>query len=201
MQLQLKYAIAQISIQTVETSVTSMASSNTSIRIKQGELNGPLCNMFRDKLMQHILSLPGHEHHFQATPVENSPRKMTLPEDSIFLYAETGTETSPIPVGSISLIRIHSDSQHSRGLPSGLDRVGEIKRMIVFEDHRGMGVGRKLIEALEAIAREELWLKYLVVETIKELTTAQGLYEKAGYGRREVWGLYDESSFCYEKWL
>ena len=178
-----------------------MASSNTSIRIQRGDLNGPLCNMFRDHLMHHVLSLIGQEHHFQATPDENSPRKMTLPEDSVFLYAETGPETSLVPVGSISHIQIHSDSPHFRGLPSDLDRVGEIKRMIVFEDYRGMGVGRKLIEALEVIAREELGLTYLVVETVKELTAAQGLYEKAGYKRRAAWGLYDESSFYYEKWL
>ena len=175
--------------------------SDSVMCIKRGELNGSLCNMFRDDLMQHILSLPGHEHHFRSTKDEDSPRKMLLPDDSVFLYAETGPEHSPVPVGSISLIQLHSDSTHFRGLPSELNRVGEIKRMIVFEDYRGNGVGRKLIEALEVVARDVLGLKYLVVETVQALTAAQSLYQKAGYKRRQAWGLYDESSCCYEKWL
>ena len=175
--------------------------SDSVVCIKRGELNGSLCNTFRDHLMQHILSLLGQQHHFQAIPDEDSPRKMTLPEDSVFLYAETVVKTPPVPVGSISLIQIPSDSPHYRGLPSEISKVGEIKRMIVFEEYRGMGVGRQLIDALEVVAREELGLEYLVVETVKELTAAQSLYEKAGYKRREAWGLYDESSFCYGKWL
>jgi GNAT superfamily N-acetyltransferase len=179
----------------------NMASSNTSICIKRGELNSELCNMFRDKLANFTLSIPGVDDSEYNARDDETPRKKILPDDSIFLYAETGPEHSPVPVGSMCLLQIHSDSAHFNGLPANLDAVGEMKRMITLDGYQRLGVGRRVIEAMEGMAREELGLKYLVVETMPELVGAQRLYESAGYVRREVWGLYGEGSLCFEKWL
>ena len=178
-----------------------MASSESPIRIKRGELNSELCNVFRDKLTNFMLSIPGVDEPGYNAPDEQTPRKKVLPDDSVFLYAETGPEHSPVPIASLCLFQIHSNSAHFTGLPSELDRVGEMKRMITFDGYQRLGVGGKLIEAMEGIAKEEFGLKYLVVETMPVLVGAQRLYEKCGYVRREVWGLYGKESLCFEKWL
>jgi GNAT superfamily N-acetyltransferase len=178
-----------------------MASSNSAIRIKQGELNSELCNMFRDKLMNYMLSVPRVDDSGYSAPDERTPRKKILPDDSIFLYAEAGPEQTPIPIGSLCLIQINSDSAHFKNLPSELDKVGEMKRMITLDSYQRMGIGRKLIEAMEVLAKEKLGLRYLVVETMPELEAAQRLYEKAGYVRRDIWGLYGKGSLCFERWL
>jgi len=58
--------------------------------------------------------------------------------------------------------------------------VGEVKRMWVDPDVRGHGVGRALLEALEARARA-LGTELLRLDTNGALTAALGLYERAGY--------------------
>ena len=156
--------------------------------------------MFRDKLMHQILSLPGLPDQKYAAPDSDTPRKKILPDDSLFVYAEIGPESAPVSIGSIALIQIHSNSPHFNGLPTELDRVGELKRTIVLDEYQRLGVGTKLVEHLERIAREELGLKYLVVETLEALGASR-LYEKCGYVKREVWGLYYEDSLCFGKWL
>lgn len=67
--------------------------------------------------------------------------------------------------------------------------VGEIKRMWVSHTHRGMGVARRLLEALERQARE-IGLHTLRLETNETLKEAQALYTKQGY--REVDPFNDE---------
>ena len=156
--------------------------------------------MFRDKLMHQILSLPGIPDPKYAAPDSDTPRKKILPDDSVFLYASIGPESDAVPIGSISLVQIHSNTPHFNGLPTELDRVGELKRTIVFDEYQRMGIGTKLVEHLERIARDDLGLRYLVVETLEALG-ASALYEKCGYVRREVWGLYDEDSLCFGKWF
>jgi GNAT superfamily N-acetyltransferase len=155
--------------------------------------------MFRDKLMHQILALPSPPDPKYAAPDSDTPRKKILPHDSVFLYAETGPEFAPVPIGSISLIQIHSNTLHFKGLPTELDRVGELKRTIVFDEYQRMGIGTKLVEHLELVARD-LGLRYLAVETLEALGASR-LYEKCGYVRREVWGLYDKESLCFGKWL
>ncbi len=52
--------------------------------------------------------------------------------------------------------------------------------MWVRADARGLGVGRRLLETLEALARE-FGLRMLRLETNRSLTEAQTLYRKCGY--------------------
>jgi GNAT superfamily N-acetyltransferase len=58
--------------------------------------------------------------------------------------------------------------------------VGEIKRMFVVEDARGRGHARRLLEGLEAAAAE-LGFERLRLDTAQSMTTAMGLYRRAGY--------------------
>lgn len=61
--------------------------------------------------------------------------------------------------------------------------VGSLKRMWVADTVRGLGIGRRMLEALEAQARK-LGLATLRLETNKSLHEAIRLYRSAGY--REV---------------
>lgn len=70
-----------------------------------------------------------------------------------------------------------------------LDGHGEIKRMWVSPSCRGLGVGRRILEQLERLARERR-LPLLRLETNRSLTEAQALYRKSGY--REVTRFNDE---------
>jgi ribosomal protein S18 acetylase RimI-like enzyme len=61
--------------------------------------------------------------------------------------------------------------------------VGSLKRMWVTDAVRGLGIGRRMLEALEAHARE-LGLTTLRLETNHALQEAIRLYRSAGF--REV---------------
>jgi DNA-binding MarR family transcriptional regulator/GNAT superfamily N-acetyltransferase len=61
--------------------------------------------------------------------------------------------------------------------------MGSLKRMWVADDVRGLGIGRRMLEALEAEART-LGMATLRLETNRALAEAITLYRKAGY--REV---------------
>jgi ribosomal protein S18 acetylase RimI-like enzyme len=61
--------------------------------------------------------------------------------------------------------------------------VGSLKRMWVADDVRGLGIGRRMLHALEAEATA-LGLRVLRLETNRELGEAIRLYRTAGY--REV---------------
>jgi DNA-binding MarR family transcriptional regulator/GNAT superfamily N-acetyltransferase len=59
-------------------------------------------------------------------------------------------------------------------------RVGSLKRMWVAESARGLGIGRRMLEALEHAARA-LGITALRLETNKTLQEAIALYRSAGY--------------------
>ena len=67
---------------------------------------------------------------------------------------------------------------------------GEIKRMWVAPASRGLGIGKRILQRLEALARKRR-LPLLRLETNKALTEAQALYRSSGY--REVRPFNDES--------
>jgi GNAT superfamily N-acetyltransferase len=76
----------------------------------------------------------------------------------------------------------------------------EIKRMWVAESARGLGLGRRLLTELEALAREG-GATHAHIETNQTLTEAISLYESAGYV--EVAAFNDEpfADHWYEKAL
>jgi GNAT superfamily N-acetyltransferase len=74
-----------------------------------------------------------------------------------------------------------------RGLPIGCGALklhgaapAELKRMWVDPSSRGLGVGRRLLESLEAVAREN-GVRVLHLETNHALKEAMELYRRAGF--------------------
>lgn len=76
------------------------------------------------------------------------------------------------------------------GALSNQGSYGEIKRMFVSPNHRGIGIGRQLLDALEIAARQ-LKLPVLRLETGISQPEALRLYEKAGYHYRDPFGDYE----------
>lgn len=69
------------------------------------------------------------------------------------------------------------------------DDAVELKRVYVDPAHRGMGVGRALVDALETWAKE-LGYRAAVLETGVRQAAALVLYERAGYARIPLYGPY-----------
>jgi putative acetyltransferase len=79
------------------------------------------------------------------------------------------------------------------------DGSAEVKSMFVAEDARGRGIGRALLEAIEARLRGHVSI--LRLETGVKQHAAIGLYESAGFHRRGPFGSYrdDPLSVFMEK--
>ncbi len=69
----------------------------------------------------------------------------------------------------------------------------EIKRMYVTPEFRGLQIGRRILEELEARARGA-GLNVARLETGVSQPEALGLYERAGYQRRGPFGSYPEDA-------
>jgi putative acetyltransferase len=80
--------------------------------------------------------------------------------------------------------------------------VVEIKRMFVRPDHRGRGIARAILEALEAEARSRGYAR-AILETGNRQDEAIALYHACGYARVEPFGQYVGSakSICFGKAL
>jgi putative acetyltransferase len=80
------------------------------------------------------------------------------------------------------------------------DEYGELKRMYVRPQYRGMGLGKKMIEHLEEVARQR-GVNVLRLETGTFQDEAIGLYEKMGFKQIPAFGEYRESAVnvFYEK--
>ena len=78
----------------------------------------------------------------------------------------------------------------------------ELKRMYVEPDQRGRGIGRAVLDGLEAAARK-IPARRLVLETGSHSPDALALYRGAGFTQIDCWGEYATSptSVCMEKWL
>lgn len=78
----------------------------------------------------------------------------------------------------------------------------ELKRMYVVPEARGRGLGRTVLEALEAEARR-LGYRAIVLETGDRQAEALGLYRSAGYEPIPCYGIYATRalSLCFEKVL
>ena len=79
---------------------------------------------------------------------------------------------------------------------------GEIRRMYVVPDHRGKGIGRAILVALEDHARS-LGYERIRLETGNMAPEAIRLYESHGYEPIPCWGPFasDPKSLCFEKKL
>jgi len=92
------------------------------------------------------------------------------------------------PHGFFLLATLHGEPVGCGALKCHVD-FGEIKRMWVGAASRGMGIGKRILQCLEDLARERR-IPLLRLETNKALTEAQALYRGSGY--REVSAFNDE---------
>ena len=78
--------------------------------------------------------------------------------------------------------------------------IAEIKRMFVEPEARGLNIGRRMLAALEAIARAE-GVRVVRLETGVRQPEALGLYRSCGYIERGPFGSYkpDPLSAFFEK--
>ena len=67
--------------------------------------------------------------------------------------------------------------------------------MYVMPEFRGLQLGRRMLEELEARARSS-GLQVARLETGVAQPEALGLYERAGYQRRGPFGSYPEDPLC-----
>lgn len=95
--------------------------------------------------------------------------------------------------GMAALVEVHE--------PDGTG-FGELKRMFVHDAARGTGVGRALLDAVIALARDR-GIRTLRLETGEPQADALRLYERAGFVRIPPFGEYvtDPTSICMEKAL
>lgn len=87
------------------------------------------------------------------------------------------------PAGFFVVARFEGEPAGCGALKAGDGITGEIKRMWTAPSARGLGIARRVLQTLEAKARE-VGLKVLHLETNRALTEAQALYRREGY--REV---------------
>jgi hypothetical protein len=78
-------------------------------------------------------------------------------------------------------------ARDASGAPLGMgalrrhaNSIGEVKRMFVKPDARGLGVGGAILERIEALARQED-LTRVVLETGSNFDAAQRMYERSGF--------------------
>lgn len=79
------------------------------------------------------------------------------------------------------------------GLKSVDATTGEIKRMWVAPEARGLGVAKRLLQALERRARLA-GMTRVVLDTNKALLEAQAMYRAAGYGET---GRYNDNAYAH----
>jgi putative acetyltransferase len=79
---------------------------------------------------------------------------------------------------------------------------GEVKRMYVRPSHRGLGLGKRMLDHLADCARQRR-ITLLRLETGIYQVEAIGLYERYGFQRRSPFGEYsiDPLSLYFEKVL
>jgi DNA-binding MarR family transcriptional regulator/GNAT superfamily N-acetyltransferase len=106
-----------------------------------------------------------------------------LPPRGAFLVAAIDGET--VAGGSVKITAPH---------------VGWLKRMWVTESARGLGIGRRMLEALEAEARG-LGITLLRLETNRTLNEAIALYRKTGYRAVAAFNAEPYATHWFEKRL
>jgi GNAT superfamily N-acetyltransferase len=106
------------------------------------------------------------------------------------------------PDGVFLVIRVDSRAVACGGVCRFDGTRAELKRMYVVPASRGSGLGRHLLEALEAEARR-FGYTGIVLETGDRQPEALGLYASAGYESIPCYGAYaaQATSRCFEKRL
>lgn len=152
------------------------------ITITRAAVNADVSRALIDALnaeLSGVYSEPG-ANHFRLDPEEVAGGRGTF----LIVYREGE------PVGCGALRLLHADT-------------AELKRMYVSPAVRGMGLGRRLVTALEAEA-QALGVRRLVLETGVRQAAALALYRATGFHPIRVYGEYclsPETSVCLGKEL
>lgn len=97
------------------------------------------------------------------------------------------------PTGVFLVARVGETVAACGGVQRHDKRTGEIKRMWVHPDWRGVGLGRRMLSRLEA-ATAELGYPRVVLDTNETLGEAITMYERAGY--RSI-GRYNDNPYAH----
>jgi putative acetyltransferase len=165
------------------------ARASNELEISAEPLMGPVAQSLIAMLNAELSALypePGATH-FQLDPAQ------VAPGTGAFLVARRHGQ----PIGCGALRRL-TDAGAVAEL--GAD-VGELKRMFVAREARGLGIGRALLAQLEAEARA-LGLSRIVLETGIRQHEALVLYRRSGYAGIPAYGEYSASpgtSVCLAK--
>jgi ribosomal protein S18 acetylase RimI-like enzyme len=100
------------------------------------------------------------------------------------------------PGGAFLIAQIFGEPAGCGALRTLAPGIGEIKRMWVSPEVRGLGVGRRLLETLELTARERN-LRAVRLDTHSSLAEALQLYRSSGY--REI-PRYNDNPYAHH-WL
>ena len=98
--------------------------------------------------------------------------------------ATADAEALAPPTGVFVLASADGDTVGCGGLQRLSDDTGEVKRMWIRPDRRGLGLARRLLAELEDHARR-LGHRRVVLDTNAELREAMALYESCGYRAAE----------------
>ncbi len=110
-----------------------------------------------------------------------------------------------VDAGDVARTVILIDENGSAVAHAALRMLGgrlEVKRVIVAEGHRGAGLGKRIMAAVEGAARE-LGQSSLILQTGDRQPEAVALYESLGYRPIPVYEPYlaITNSLCFEKRL
>ena len=124
--------------------------------------------------------------------------ELTPPEFVFHMTVEQMAE----PATTVFIARDEGKAVGCGALKRHENGIGEVKRMYTRPSHRGRKIGAKIVERVEALARNE-GLKRLVLETGDRHPAAWTVYERAGFSRCGPVLDYPDSewSVFYEKSL
>ena len=80
-------------------------------------------------------------------------------------------------------------------------RSGEIKRLYVRPAYRQQGLAKRLLQALEEFAAKTARYEWLYLDSIEDLVTALGLYERHGYERCDRYNANPQATVFMRKGL
>ena len=108
-----------------------------------------------------------------STPVSNVDRSRPIDDD----------EVRRPPGGAFLVATLHGDPVGCGGVKLHRDRPAEIKRLWVDDSARGLGLGRRLLSDLKALAASA-GHDAVQLDTNRTLTEAIALYRSSGYPGR-----------------
>lgn len=104
------------------------------------------------------------------------------------------------PRGCLLLARLHSEPVGCGALRTFGPGIGEIKRMWISPEVRGLGVGRRLLAELERVAKKRR-MRAIRLDTNASLAEALHLYRSAGYREIERFNDNPYAHHWFEKTL